>query len=192
VLGDPLELSGRQAAEVLDDVARLRRRTRRSLGMPWFPLLCFGALTILSAPLVAAAGTAALLPLWIIAGGAGMLLTGRHYRRRARRHGVTGGGRRIWLVAAAMFAGCLAAGVAGGALGGEAAGLLGPIVLVFAGYLILGWLQRSFAPPLAVAPVAALAAALAAASVPAWIVELTFGAGLMAAGAGLRAAGRRP
>lgn len=187
MLVDPQVTSARQAAETLDDIARLRRRTRRSLGTPWFPLLCFGAMTMLSAPLVASAGTAALAPLWVVAGSAGMLLTRRHYRRRAHHRGVTGHGRRTWLIAAAMFGGCLAAGIVGGTLGGEAAGLLAPIAAVLAGYVGIGWLQRSAVPPLAVVPGAALAAVLVAGGLPPWTIELTFGAALIAAGAGLRA-----
>ncbi len=152
-------------------------------------MACFGALTMLSAPLVAAAGTAALLPLWIVAGSAGMLLTRRHYQRRADRRGVTGRGRRTWLIAAAMFTGCVAAGVAGGQLGSP--GLLAPMAIVLTGYVVLGWLQRSLVAPLAVAPGVALATVLAGAGQPPWIIELTFGAALVAAGAGLRAAGGR-
>ncbi len=48
MLLESLEASPRQAAERLSEIAGLRRRTRRSLGTPWFPLVCFGALTMLS------------------------------------------------------------------------------------------------------------------------------------------------
>lgn len=79
-----MDTSARQAAEALDEIARLRGRTRRSLGVPWFPLVCFGVLTMLCAPLIAGAGPAALIPLWLVAGAAGMLLIRRYYRRRGR------------------------------------------------------------------------------------------------------------
>ena len=187
MLADPLDASPRQAAEALDDLARLRQRTRRSLGRPWFPLVCFGALTMFSAPLVAVAGTAALLPLWLAAGGVGMLLTRRHYRRRARERGVMARGRRVWAVAVAMFVGCMTAGVAAGMISGQAAGVLAPIVVVLAGYLVLGWMQRDPAASLALAPGAALAAAFALAGLAPWIVELTFGAALIGAGVSLLA-----
>lgn len=187
MLADPLDASPRQAAEALDDLARLRQRTRRSLGAPWFPLVCFGALTMFSAPLVAVAGTAALLPLWLAAGGVGMLLTRRHYRRRASERGVMARGRRVWAVAVAMFVGCMTAGVAAGMISGEAAGVLAPIVVVLAGYLVLGWMQRDPAASLALAPGAALAAAFALAGLAPWIVELTFGAALIGAGVSLLA-----
>jgi hypothetical protein len=187
VLTDPFETSPRQAAEALDDLARLRRRTRRSLGAPWFPLVCFGALTVVSAPLVAVAGTAALLPLWLMAGVAGMLLTRRHYRDRARQRGVTGRGRRVWAVAVGMFLGCMTAGVTADMISGAPGGVLAPILVVLAGYLVLGWMQRDPVASLALAPGAALAAAFALAGLAPWIVELTFGAALIGAGVSLHA-----
>lgn len=188
---ESIDVSARQAVEVLGEVARLRQGTRRSLGVPWFPMVCFGALTILSAPLVAAVGPAVLAPTWLVAGTAGMLLIRRHYRLRARRRGVSGGGPRVWGVALAMFAGCFAAGVVGGTVAGEAAGVLAPIIVVVAGYVALGCLQRNPVPSLAVAPGAGLAVTCVALGLAPWVVELTFGAGLLAAGAGLLAAERR-
>lgn len=187
MLTDPFETSPRQAAEALDDLARLRRRTRRSLGAPWFPLVCFGALTVVSAPLDAVAGTAALLPLWLMAGVAGMLLTRRHYRDRARQRGVTGRGRHVWAVAVGMLLGCMTAGVAAGMISGAPGGVLAPILVVLAGYLVLGWMQRDPVASLALAPGAALAAAFALAGLAPWIVELTFGAALIGAGVSLHA-----
>src|SRR4051812_27520514 len=138
VLDESLDASPRQAAETLGEIAGLRRRTRRSLGTPWFPLLCFGALTVLSAPLVAVAGTAGLPPFWVVAGGAGMLLTRRHYRRRIHRRGVAGRGRRAWAIAATMCISSFAAGVLGGTIAGEAAGVLAPIAVVLSGYACFG------------------------------------------------------
>lgn len=143
---------------------------------------------MLSALLAAVAGTSALVPLWLVAGTAGMLLTRRYYRRRGQRLGVTGYGRRTWVIAGVMFALCLTAGIVGGMTSGEAAGLLIPVGMVLAGYLVLGWLQHSLAPSLALAPGAAVAAALVLAGVTPWLIELIFGAAMVAAGAGLRAA----
>jgi hypothetical protein len=187
MLGDPAGPSSRQAAEALGEIARLRGRTRRSLGMPWFPLTCFGAVTMLSAPLVAAAGTIVLIPVWLAGGTAGMLLTRRYYRRRGQRLGVTGPGWRLGVAAAAMVAAGLVAGVAGGTAGGQAAGLLAPVMVVAAGYLALGWLQHNLVPSLAIVPAAVLAAVLILHHLAPWVVELAFGAAMATAGAGLRA-----
>jgi len=189
--GDPAGPSRREAVEALGEIAQLRGRTRRSLGMPWFPLTCFGAVTMLSAPLVATAGTITLVPVWLAGGTAGMLATRRYYRRRGQRLGVTGPGWRLGAAAAAMIVAGLVAGVAGGMAGGPAAGLLAPVVIVVAGYLALGWLQHNLTPSLAVVPAAALAAVLICHHAAPWVVELAFGAAMATAGAGLRAAEAR-
>lgn len=147
---------------------------------------------MLSAPLIVVAGTDVLLPLWLAAGTGGMLLIRRHYRARARQRGVTGRGRRAWTIGAVTFVACLAAEVAAWMIGsGEAVGLLTPIVIGFAAYLALGWLARDPVPSLAILPGTALSAALALAGRAPWIVELIFGATLVLAGAGLRAAQAR-
>ncbi len=187
----PLDTSPRQAAETLEHLARLRWRTRRSLGAPWFPLICFGLLTLLSAP-VAAADASALAPLWLLAGLAGMLLCHCHYRQHARQRGVSGRRTRDWAVAVAMFVGCLTAGGAAGVSRGESAGVLAPILVVVAGHLALGWLRRDFVPSLALAPGAGLAIAFDLAGLTPRIVELTFGTALVLAGAGVRATQAQP
>lgn len=169
----------------------MRSRARRSLGVPWYPMVCFGTLTMLSAPLVAAWGLGVMGPVWLVGGTAGMLLTRRHYRRRALDSGVTGRGRRAWAIAVSMFVLCLLAGFAAGGLSGRQAGVIAPIVVVAAGYLTFGWLQRSWLLPLAVAPAAVAAIALVLLGVAAWTVELSFGAGLVLAGVATRAAGER-
>jgi uncharacterized membrane protein YfcA len=192
MLGNPMDASARKAAEALSDIARLRGRTRRSLGVPWYPLVCFGVLTILSAPLIAGVGAAALVPFWLLAGAAAMLLIRRYYRRRARRQGVTGRGRRAWTIAAAAFPACLIAGVAGSMAGGRAGGVLASIAVVVAGYFALGLLQRTSAAALAVTPGAILAVWLLRAGVAPWIAELTFGAAMVVAGVSLRAAREQP
>jgi hypothetical protein len=172
----------RQAAETLDELAALRRRLRRSLGQPWFPPVCFGAVTVASAPLVAAAGTVVLLPLWIAAGIVGMPLTRRHFGRRARATGVYARAGGVWVVSAAMFLLCLVAGLAAGLRWGQAGGTLAPIVVVLLGYAVLAWLQRN-ALLLALILLCAVAGAVPALSGQrAWLVELIFGAALMLAG----------
>jgi len=175
----------RQAAETLNELAALRRHLRRSLGQPWFPPVCFGAVTLASAPLVAAVGTLVLVPLWIVAGTVGMHLTRRHYDRRARLTGVYARAGGVWVVSVAMFLLCLTAGVAAGLRWGEAAGTLAPIVVVLLGYAVLAWLQRN-ALLLALILLCAVAGAVPALSGQrAWLVELIFGAALTLAGATL-------
>lgn len=173
----------RHAAETLDELAALRRRTRRSLGQAWFPLGCFGAVTVTSAPLVAAVGTVVLLPLWIVAGIVGIRLTSRHYERRAALTGVCARAGGVWAVSVAMFLLCLLAGLGAGRVWGEAGGTLAPILVVLLGYAILAWLQRN-ALLLGLVLLCAVAGAVPALTGQrVWLVELVFGATLMLAGA---------
>jgi hypothetical protein len=185
-LTDSLEASPREAAVALDEIDRLRRRTRRSLGPPWFPLVYFGLVTILSAPLVAAAGAPVLAPVWIIGGGVGLLVMNRLQARQARERGLTGRRLGPWTIGVAMLLGCIAAGVAVGRAAGADGGVLAPIVVVVTGYLALGWLRRDPQPSLALAPGAALAAVFALSGFAPWLVELTFGLAMAAAGLRLR------
>lgn len=186
VVFEPASVSPRLAGETLDEVTRLRRHTRRSLDRSWFPLVCFGALTMLSAPLVAAYGVSVLAPLWIVAGAAGMLLTRRHYRLRGPRHGVTGRGRQVWRITIIACPLAIAAGIVGGTIGGATGGVLAPTAFIVLSYVALGWVQRDPLPSLALAPGALLAIAGGAAGMAPWLVELTFGTALVAAGAGIR------
>lgn len=172
----------RRAAETLDELTALRRRPRRSLGQPWFPPVYFGSVTVASAPLVAAAGTVVLLPLWIMAGVIGMRLTGRHYDRRARVTGVGARAGRMWVVSVAMFLACLVAGLGAGRLWGEAGGTLAPILVVLLGYAILAWLQRNALLLALILVCAVVGAVPALTGQRAWLVELIFGTTLILAG----------
>lgn len=182
--------SPREAAELLGDLGDLRRSTRRSLGAPWYPLLIFGGLTVLSAALVAQVGIGALGAFWLLAGPCGLLAIRRHYRTRERRRGVTGD-RRSWAVGIVLCCACGAAGVAGGQLGGATSGLLAPVWVAVAGYLAFGVLQRRVAPSVGVAAAATAGTATGLGGGAPWLVELVFGAGLMLTGVLLGLAGAR-
>jgi len=175
-----------RAAETLEELAELRRRSRRSLGQPWFPMVCFGIVTIFSAPLVAVAGTVVLLPLWIAAGVGGMVLTSRYYHRRGRFTGITARSGPVWAVAIGMFVVCLLAGIVGGNVWGAAGGSVAPIVIVILGYTAMGWLQRNALPPAMTAAGGTIAALLALSGQRPWLVESAFGVTLVGAGAILR------
>jgi hypothetical protein len=178
-----------EAAELLRDITRLRRATRRSLGTPWLPLVYFGALTMLSAALVDRGAPWALLALWVLAGAAGMLLIRRHYARRADRRGLTGRARS-WRVAWLLCVGTFAAGMCGGVLWGVEGGVAGPMAVVLIGYVVLGVQQRRATVAVAAVPAAAAAALAWAAGRSAPFAELAFGAALTLAGALLFVLGR--
>ncbi len=174
-----------EAAELLLHVEGLRREARVSLGAPWFPLVVFGAVVALSAPVVAFAGTNALLPLWLVAAVAGLAAVRRHYRSRARVRGATGRAR-VWVIGVGMSITCFSAALAAARLGGEDAALAAPIAVTVVGYVALGVLQRSWQPAAWVAVSAATALLLLVAGSPPWAVELAFGGGMVAVGLVLR------
>jgi len=174
-----------EAAELLLHVEGLRREARASLGTPWFPLVVFGGIVALSAPVVALLGTNALLPLWLVAAVAGLAVVRRHYRARGRLRGATGRGR-VWTIGVGMSVGCFCAALAAARLGGEDGALAAPIAVTVVGYVALGVLQRTWRPAAWVAVAAAAALLLLAAGSPPWGVELAFGGGMVAVGLVLR------
>jgi hypothetical protein len=86
------------AQALLRDAERLRRRARGDRHASSVPLLVFGALTLVSAPMA----LPALWPwgdmFWLLAGPVGFLATGLWYRRQLARSGV-GAGRGSYTVA---------------------------------------------------------------------------------------------
>lgn len=87
---------------------------------------------------------------------------------------------------------CFVAAALGSHAGGREAGVVTSILVVVAAYVALGCWRRRSDDALAIIAAAAPALAVAALSAAPWTVELSFGAGLIAAGAVLRArAGER-
>lgn len=177
---------------ILDEVARLRVHTRHSWGSTWFALLCFGTVTTIAAGALVALGSVGLMATWILAGSAALLLTRRHYRSRGRQAGVTGRGGWTWRWSLALFVLCFVAAALGSRAQGRDGGVVTSIVVVVAAYVALGCWRRRSDDALKVVAAATPALAAAALSAAPWIVELSFGAGLIMAGAVLRArAGER-
>jgi hypothetical protein len=121
------------AQALLRDADRLRRRARGDRHASSVPLLTFGALTVISAPLA----LPALWPrgnlFWLLAGPAGFLATGWWYRRQQTRSGI-GEGRGSYTVAgvSTLLAFVLLALV-----------WIAPLPVVAAGLLVIAALQRN-------------------------------------------------
>ena len=64
-------MQAQEASEALQLIELLRSRTRSALRVVWFPLVVFGALFLLSAPLVWLARGPAVGAYWALAGAAG-------------------------------------------------------------------------------------------------------------------------
>jgi len=120
------------AQALLRDAERLRRRARGDRHASSVPLLIFGALTVISAPLALF-----LWPVggwfWLLAGPAGFLATGWWYRRQQTRSGI-GEGRGSYTVAgvSTLLAFVLLPVV-----------WIAPLPVVAAGLLVVAALQRN-------------------------------------------------
>jgi hypothetical protein len=121
------------AQALLRDAERLRRRARGDRHASSVPLLIFGAITVIGAPL----GLPALWPwggwFWLLAGPAGFLATGWWYRRQQARSGI-GEGRGSYTAAgvSTLLAFVLLPLV-----------LIAPLPVVAAGLLVVAALQRN-------------------------------------------------
>ncbi len=167
-------------------------RTRHSWGSGGFALQCFGTVSVIAAAALVALGSVGLMATWALAGSAALLVTRRHYRSQGRRAGVTGRAGWTWRWSLGLFVLCFVAATLGGRAGGRGGGVVTSIVVVLAAYVALGCWRRRADDALAMAAAGAPALALAAVWAAPWIVELSFGAGLILAGAVLRArAGER-
>ncbi len=133
----------RLAAETLERVEDVRRRARSDLRAFWFPLVVFGSITLVSAPVVADAGGDALGLYWPVTGSAGGVLTGCYYGRREHQLGLMATPTAYIATAVAILVGATLAGVLGSRWGAGLAGAVVPSMVVAAGYLVFARLERS-------------------------------------------------
>ena len=164
-----------EAARTLDDVARMRRRTRRAVHPVWFSNLVAGAFFTGSAAIMAVdAGTAVALAYWIGGGALGLALIVAYSVRLERELGLEGrpADPVLGIVAAIVTAAVL--------LDGELA-----LLVAAAGTLAVGLLLRDRSELAAGAAIAAVAVAILAVD-PAepWLWG-NLGLGLSLLGAGL-------
>jgi hypothetical protein len=132
-----------EAVQALREIEGLQTQTRARLRDFWFPLAVFGALMLASAPLVATLGGEWLGPYWLVAGPLGGMIVSRYYRRRSLRIGLEGPYAGYVAVGIGIFVGCMVTGTLGGAFGIEALAVAGPPLVISAGLLAFGWLDRS-------------------------------------------------
>lgn len=132
-----------QASEALHLVDQLQRRTWATLHVVWFPLVMFGALFLLSAPVLWLAHGPAVGMYWALAGVAGGATVGRYYQRRERALGVEGPWVPYAVSGVGIMVGCFAAVAVGKALDSELIVTIGPCIVVSAGYVVFALLDRS-------------------------------------------------
>lgn len=127
-----------EAAETLRRVADVRQGTRRLINAAWFPMLLWGSIVLVSAPITLAPDWA-IGVYWLLAAPAGLLLTFRYFRRRALEHGL---GTRNWRVYRGLGVAIAVACAALGAAGSEIVSAVGPMYAVALGVLGFAALSR--------------------------------------------------
>lgn len=132
-----------QVADTLLELKELRQRTRSRLDDYWFPLVVFGALSILSAPCSWLLDGAAMGLFWLVAAPAGSVAVSVHCRRRELSLGLGAEATPYVLTAAGIFIAAMAAVALGGALDLDTIAALGPPLAVSLGYVVFARLVRS-------------------------------------------------
>lgn len=178
------------AVDLLDQVARVRRSTRLSVGALWFPLVLFGFLSLVSGAVSWRVGADALGAYWLVAAPIGSVATSLFYRRRERRVGLEMPAGPALLAVAVIILGAFGTGALGGALGAETLSAVGPPLFVSIGYLMFARLERSLllggvAAGLAVTALAVAVAGMAAAEA-ATLLAVVYGVTLMLTGLAYR------
>ncbi len=130
--------------------------------MVWFPLVLFGALFLLSAPVVWLAQGPSVGAYWALAGPAGGVTVGWYYQRRERGLGLEGPWVRYMVTGVGIMVGCFAAVALGKALDSDMFVTVGPCLVVSAGYVVFALLDRS--PALGVVAMALAATSLGVAA----------------------------
>jgi hypothetical protein len=165
----------------LDELERVRKRTRAAVHPAWFPLLIFGVIGLVSIPFGFIGDGIGTGLFWLVAGPAGGFACAHYYRNRAYSLGAGVRGRAYTVLGVMLF---VSAWVAGFVTQSAA----GPMLVVAVGYIAFAWLDRSW-PTAAVATVLGGAAVIVVATGAEHadiILALVFGLGFSVTGLLLR------
>jgi hypothetical protein len=172
-----------QARELLAQAAGLRKVGRRPVGL-WPPLVIFGAVAVIDAPLSAFGQLTAVV--WFAAAApVAFAAVGRCSARQARRRGMEASGLRLSVLGVASFAAgwlvCLALVAAAHLPFG-----LAWVLSVSTGYLAWSAFARSVPVAMVALALAAVGAGLALSPAPGWTVPLGVGTVMVLGGLALR------
>jgi hypothetical protein len=176
-------VSSVQARELLTEVAGLRRVARRPAGL-WPPLVVFGLVAVVDAPLSALGSLAAAL-WWIVAAPAAFVVVARCSAWQAHRRGLEGPARWLAALSMASFAACWFLCLYIVAVEHLPVGL-GWAVILGAGYLGWSWFARSVPAAAVAIALTAVGVTLALSPVPGWTVQPGVGTVMIIGGLVLR------
>ena len=131
-----------EAREALAFSEDARRRARRDLGRPWVPLVLLGSFSVASLSLTDAAISPTAL-FWAFIGPIGAGAIALYAYRRSKTVGLEGSPLAYVAITVGLLILAYAAGKAAFAFQIPALGRMGPPLVVAAGYLVLGWVERS-------------------------------------------------
>jgi hypothetical protein len=172
-----------QARELLAQAAGLRKVGSRPAGL-WPPLVIFGAVAVIDAP-VSALGQLAAIVWFAAAAPVAFAAVGRCSAQQARRVGMEASGLRLSVLGVASFAAgwliCLALVAAAHMPFG-----LAWVIAVSAGYLAWSGFARSVPVALVAVALAVVGACLALSPAPGWTVPFGVGTVMILGGLALR------
>lgn len=131
------------AQDLLSNVESTQASVQRQVGNMFVPLILFGAVTLLSAPVVWVAGAESLFWFWLIAAPAAGLLNGAIERRRESHAGFRTNPLPSIAIAVLLVISCFAAAAWGVASGHDVVVAAGPALAIALGYLAFALLYRS-------------------------------------------------
>jgi hypothetical protein len=189
-----LVIESHEAAQTLSELERLRSLARVDLQELGFPLIVFGSLMLVSAPVVLGS-VSTLGRYWLVAAPLGTVLMVWHSWRQGYERGIASSSVASTAVAVAISAAAFAAAAAASTTDSSLAAAVCPVAAVAVAYLLLAWHARRLLLAVVAAALALLAIILwaggARAEQAAIVLALAGGASLLATGIWYRQTGHR-
>lgn len=191
-----MDVHQHETDDLLAEVNRVRKQTRRALQVLWFPLVLFGSLTLISALVSSRAGSQALGLYWLVAAPLSSVAIAVFVRRRERHVGLQLPVAPALLAVAVIFVGSFASGAAADVLDTEMLSAIGPPLFVSAGHLMFARLEHSVVVAAVATALAVTALIVAVAGTapapPATLLAVIYGGALLLTGGAYRLGGGLP
>lgn len=173
-----------EAVQALDRVYSARAATRGRLRSYSYPLIVFGALTMLSTPFFSIWEGAGVALFWLVAAPAGALVVARQQFAREITIGAGRAPRPYAVTATALVLACFGLGMIGGVTDQVDVSRFGPPLAISIAYLVFSRLERSVTLAALATAAAALTIVLAVTDIDhaVQILTLTYGASFLILG----------